>query len=204
MTKINIIYINLLSKKDNLDDLLKDKNSYVLITNDSLGNIKNYENLNQISQHIPNLDVFEKKLKEKIASYKFKTLQNRFYLPIGSSILLEYENNNLIYSPIMWVKQDISNTNNIYWSFLSTLSLILKNNINDMESKNLIIFEQPVSPTGTEQRAKAFEKFNDLNNENFIESLDYKNDNTIFYKESNISEQPPFLQNNEFRELNYN
>ena len=51
---------------------------------------------------ITDLDLFEKELKNKIKEYKFKTFQNRNYLPIGSSIYLNYKNINIIYSPIMW------------------------------------------------------------------------------------------------------
>ncbi len=208
MTKINIIYINLLDNIQQIDNLLSDKNSFILLNNDSLGTIINTDYENILNNYISNLDEFEKKLKDKISYYKFKTLQNRFYLPIGSSILLNFDEMNFIYSPIMWLKQDISNTNNIYWAFKSSLSLILKKSILEAnnEEKNILIFESPKSPTAEEQRIKAFNEYEqDLNNkEDFKNSLDYKEDPTIFFKECNISEQPPFLQNNEFRELSYN
>ena len=41
------------------------------------------------------------------------------------------------------------------------------------------------------------------NDEYFIQSLDYKTDIFIYSGYSNISEQSPIYQNNEFRELNY-
>ena len=108
----------------------------------------------------------------------------------------------------MWVKQDISNTNNIQWSFLSTLSLIFKNQIlsGDTNEKKIIIPEEFESSIARDQRIKALLDFESIkkNKTKFIESLDFKEDLTIFFKESNVNEQPPFLQNNEFRELFYN
>ena len=207
MTKINIIYTNLLDNEEKLD-IINNPNSFVLISHDSLGTLDDYDCLDEIKKLVNDTDNLELKIKEKIKSYKFKTLQNRNYLPIGSSILLNHQNLNLIYSPIMWVKQDISNTNNLYWSFLSSLSLILKYQLhkqNNQES-NLIVLDRPLSPTSNQQRLRAFNNYESLksNIDLFKNSLDLKDDPEIYFKECNINEQPPFLQNNEFRELSYN
>ena len=92
---------------------------------DSFGNIRNIENINQFENHL-DISKIESELKDKINQYKFKTLQNRNYLPISTSLLINYNNYNILYVPIMWVKQDISNTNNLYNSLMSVLIHIYK------------------------------------------------------------------------------
>ena len=91
---------------------IHDLNSIIIFMYDSFGNISKSDNVHKIKKKI-NISKLEYKIKEKINSYKFKTLQNRFYLPIGSSIYINFEGTNILYVPIMWINQDISNTNNI-------------------------------------------------------------------------------------------
>jgi hypothetical protein len=192
--KINIIYT-----ENNISNL---SNTYILLADDSIGNLNysNYDNINDIQE-------LEENIKKKINSYKFKTLHNRCYLPLGSSLLIKYKLKKYIFSPIMWVKQDISNTNNIYTSFYSALLLLYKYSIlnNDLEDK--YIYVKPSSPIRMKQINKAYKDFNNniekKTKKQFIEEIDFKEDDTIFFNEVNIDEQPPFLQNNEFRELSF-
>ncbi len=192
--RINIIY-----SENNVTNFSE---TYILLADDSIGNL-DYNNYNNIN----NIKGLEQNLKKKISSYKFKTLHNRYYLPIGSSLLIKYKSKNFVFSPIMWVKQDISNTNNVYYSFYAALLLIYKYSILNDNLKDKYIYVKPTSPNRQKQINKAYNDFN-LNIKNkskkqFIEELDYKDDDTIFYDEVNINEQPPFLQNNEFREISF-
>ena len=185
-----------------------DTNSFILLHYDSFGNISNMHNLLEIFNK-NEIEELEEIIKNKINSYKFKTLQSRNYLPIGTSIYIIVNNINIIYSPIMWVNQDISNTNNIFYAMSSCLSHIYKISCitNNHSTKYLYVHKFPTIKTiEDEQISKALDYIQDIfdkDREHFIQSLDYKEDLTIFSGESNTSEQPPIYQNNEFRELTY-
>ena len=62
-----------------------DSDSFILFMYDSFGSITNIHN---------SLNELEKKIKDTISTFKFKTLQKRNYLPLGHSIYLNYDNYN--------------------------------------------------------------------------------------------------------------
>lgn len=177
----------------NLHDL--DSNSYILFMYDSFGNIANIDNIDRFENFL-NITKIETLLKNKISNYKFKTLQNRCYLPIATSILINHLNYKILYVPIMWLKQDISNTKNIYFSILSVLKHIYKINYiskNNLETK-LFIHNLNNFDVNT-----VLKDFGELTN--IYETLDNKEDLFINNGYYDSGEQPPIYQNNEFREL---
>ena len=173
-----------------------DSDSFILIMYDSFGSISKLMN---------NVDDLEKRIKDSINSYKFKTLQNRFYLPLGHSIYLNYQNKNFLYTPIMWVNQDISNTLNIYNAFICCLTHLLKiKKIKNLECKTLYIVNNPDFKNIEEiQIEKATNDFYNqtLNFDHLLETLDYKENLNINSGYFNLNEQAPIYMNNEFREL---
>lgn len=176
-----------------------DSNSFVLFMYDSFGSI------NEIPNFRNNFKELEIKIKDLINSFKFKTLQKRFYLPLGHSIYLKYQNCNILYSPIMWVKQDISNTSNIYHAIRCCLFHLLKiKQLNKLECKTLyIISNSDLENIENNQIEKAILDFNNdiSNNFNILETLDYKKNISINSSFFNLDEQAPIYLNNEFREL---
>lgn len=173
-----------------------DSDSFILIMSDSFGSISNLMN---------NVDDLEKKIKDSICSFKFKTLQNRFYLPLGHSIYLNHQNKNILYTPIMWVNQDISNTSNIYNAFICCLTHLLKiKKITNLKCKTLYIVNNPDFKSIEDvQIDQAIIDFQDQiqNSDHLLETLDYKKNIYINSGYFNLNEQAPIYMNNEFREL---
>jgi len=58
----------------------------------------------------------EYEVKSIVNSLGIKTLFNRPYLPIGSSIIIEKGQKNLIVAPTMLLPQNVSNTLNAYYA----------------------------------------------------------------------------------------
>ena len=54
----------------------------------------------------------------------YVTVKKTSYLPIGSARVLECGDCFLISAPTMWVPQDVSNTNNVYWAMRATFSAV--------------------------------------------------------------------------------
>jgi len=192
MPKFNIIFNNKNYKIRS--------NTYILLLHDSICNLSYLNNNSIIKKYINTIEILEKKIKEKISFYKFKTLHNRNHLPLGTSIHIVYNNLKIIYSPKMWIKQDISNTNNTYWSVLSGLTLIYKNCKSKDNIDILILDDNTVD--SSDQYIKAYNDFNkNIANNNYLDKYYHSDDNNIHIGEFSINEQPPLLQNNEFREL---
>jgi len=189
---------------DNLNEL--NDTSFVLVYYDSFGNISNIKNLNYLNKLV-NIGRLENLIKKKINTYNFKTLFNRKYLPIANSIYLNYDKINIIYVPIMWINQDVSNTNNLYNAYVSVLLHLYKiKQILGIKSKLKLFINKLSNIKDDYHLNKAIDYCQDYLNENknfFLETLDYKEDINIFLGNFNINEQPPIYQNNEFRELNY-
>ena len=83
-------------------------------------------------------DGIENKVQDAIKTHNIKSESGKYYIPIGSSLLVEVENSknqSLISAPTMWLPRDVSKTRNAYWAFRSILYLLDK--INNTR-KNLI------------------------------------------------------------------
>ena len=80
----------------------------------------------------------EKEIKEELKKINKKNLLGRYYLPIGSSIIIEREDDKLLcVSPTMLLPQNVSETNNAYYCTMAALYNIL---INKKEDINLGIY----------------------------------------------------------------
>ena len=101
----------------------------------------------------------------------------------------------------MWVKQDISKTNNFYISFKSTLCLLYKmNNFEELKKINMVINLD--ENFDNEQMNDAINNFNIITKKKqlFKEYLNFKDDKTIYYAKVTLDAQSPIIQNNEFQE----
>jgi len=73
----------------------------------------------------------ENMVKSKLTKYGKRNLFGRQYLPIGSSIIIPYdENRNLVVAPTMLLPQNVSKTNNAYYATMAVLYNVLMNNQN--------------------------------------------------------------------------
>lgn len=79
----------------------------------------------------------EKEVKNIVKQLGIKSIVGKPYLPIGSSIIINKNNNkSLVISPTMLLPQNVSNTNNAYYETVAVLYNILINNnenINDID-----------------------------------------------------------------------
>lgn len=65
---------------------------------------------------------------------------DRKYLPIGSSIIINYnDNSSLVVAPTMLLPQDINNTNNVYWAVKSCLFNVLINHGRELNNIDIIL-----------------------------------------------------------------
>ena len=136
-----------------------------------------------------------------INKYGKTNLENRKYLPIGSSIIIDYlDNRFLVYSPSMLTVQNIHKTNNCYYSCMASLYNILENRKEKLNEVDIII---PSICCGLGGMA-----IEDSVNQILNGIRDYKNykpyieDNNVIIYEPNLNEQPLYLQNKQFKEVN--
>lgn len=142
----------------------------------------------------------EIEVKETVKNLGLRTLLNRPYLPIGSSIIIEKGLKNLVVAPTMLLPQNVSNTQNAYYATMATLYNILSNhneNINNID----IIFTSFCCGYGKmsedESLNQILKGFNDyhLYNPMIV-------NNNIILKEPNKLEQPKYYQNTEWFNVN--
>lgn len=74
----------------------------------------------------------EEKVQTEIKTHNLHTALKRYYIPIGSSLIVDVgdvnNNQTLISAPTMWLPRDVSKTRNAYWAFRSILCLLDKVN----------------------------------------------------------------------------
>lgn len=142
----------------------------------------------------------EKEVKSILNIYGKKNLLRRKYLSIGSSIIIEKGEKNLIVSPTMLLPQNVSKTNNAYYATMAILYNLLinkKENLNNID----IIFTSFCCGYGKMDEEESIKQIikgiNDYKNykPNII------NENIIIY-EPNLNEQPKYYQNTEFFNIN--
>jgi len=142
----------------------------------------------------------EYEVKSIVNRLGIRTLFNRPYLPIGSSIIIEKGQKNLIVSPTMLLPQNVSNTLNAYYATMAVLFNILinhKENINNID----IIFTSFCCGYGKmseeESINQIFRGIQDYHKYN----LKIINDNIII-NQPNLLEQPKYYQNTEWFTIN--
>lgn len=138
----------------------------------------------------------EKEVKQTVKELNIKNLMDRYYLPIGSSIIIDKGEKCLIVAPTMLLPQDVSKTKNAYYATMSILYNIF---INKKENSNNvdILFTSLCCGFGKMDEDEAIKQIlqgiNDYKNFNPI----VVNENIIL-NESNLHEQPKYYQNSEW------
>lgn len=144
----------------------------------------------------------EKEIKNIVKDIGIKNIVGKYYLPIGSSIIVNKLNNKyLVISPTMLLPQNVSSTRNSYYATMAILHNILINggkNINDVN----IIFTSLCCGYGKMSEDESIKQIIDGIN-------DYKNYEPIIYSDNiiinqpNLYEQPKYYQNTEFFDISY-
>ncbi len=142
----------------------------------------------------------EKSLKSIVRKMNITTKLGRPYLPIGSSLIIDYDNMRpLIVAPTMLLPQDVSKTDNAYYATLAILYNICINRKEDLENID-IIFTSLCCGYG---KMSVDESINQI-----LDGIrDYKkytpiciNENIILC-EPNLQLQPKYYQNSEWFDI---
>lgn len=138
----------------------------------------------------------EHKVKSIVQNLGIKNLLGRNYLPIGSSIIVDSDNNNksLIVSPTMLLPQDVSQTRNAYYATMVILYNILINRKYNIDNVN-IIFTSICCGFG---KMSAIESFNQI-----MQGIkDYHSYQPQIINSSIIIKEPKLYQNTEWFNIN--
>ena len=143
----------------------------------------------------------ETEVKNIVKQLNILNIIGRPYLPIGSSIIIEKNNNkSLIVSPTMLLPQNVSKTNNAYYATMSILYNLLVNKKEKLENID-IIFTSFCCGYGKMDEDISINQIMDgiKNYTNYNPKKIYEN---IIINEPNLYEQPKYYQNTEFFEIN--
>jgi O-acetyl-ADP-ribose deacetylase (regulator of RNase III) len=80
----------------------------------------------------------EHEVKQKVRELNIRNILQRYYLPIGSSIIIDKNNLSLIVAPTMLLPQDVSQTENAYYATMAILHNILVNRNENIDNIDLI------------------------------------------------------------------
>ena len=145
----------------------------------------------------------EKKVKQIVKELNIRSIVGKYYLPIGSSIIIDHEtdtNKSLIVAPTMLLPQNVSNTRNAYYATMAVLHNIIINKneqLNDVD----ILFTSLCCGFGKmdiiDSIAQIMQGINDYPLYNPI----IINENIIIC-EPNLSDQPKYYQKTEWFYIN--
>lgn len=142
----------------------------------------------------------EREVKNIVNKLNKRTLFNRPYLPIGSSIILEKGLKNLVVAPTMLLPQNVSNTQNAYYATKAILYNILINhneNINNVD----IIFTSFCCGYGKMDEDESINQImRGFSDYHLYDPMIINNN--IILKEPNLLEQPKYYQNTEWFNVN--
>jgi len=147
----------------------------------------------------------EKEVKGIVRELGITSLVGKSYLPIGSSIIIEKENNTaLVVSPTMLLPQNVSTTQNAYYATMAVLYNILCNTKTktktDIEDVDIIMtsfccgYGKMDEDTSIEQMIRGINDYSTYKPTMVKEG--------IILHEPNLREQPRFYQNTEFFMIN--
>ena len=142
----------------------------------------------------------ETTVKKAIKNYGKLSRIDRMYLPIGSSIIISYDEiKNLVVAPTMLLPQDINNTDNVYWAVKSCLYNVLVNKGEKLNSVDIVLtsagcgFGKLSAQTAYEQTMRAIKEYANFN----CEAVN----SHVVLAEPNLSSQPKIYMNHEFIDI---
>lgn len=139
----------------------------------------------------------EKEVKKIVRELGILSNVGKYYLPIGSSVIVEYDNKrSLIVSPTMLLPQDVSETRNAYYATMAILYNILMNKKEDINNIDILFtslccgygkMDEECSINQIMEGIRDFKKYSPkiINN-------------NIIINEPNLLDQPKYYQNTEW------
>jgi O-acetyl-ADP-ribose deacetylase (regulator of RNase III) len=148
----------------------------------------------------PNIEV---KVKSIVKQINITSIVGKPYLPIGSSIIIDDDNNSnmfLVISPTMLLPQNVSKTNNAYYATIATLYNILVNKNENLEDVD-ILFTSFCCGYGKMEEDESIRQIMD-GIQNYTKYKPNVINKNIIINEPNLLEQPKYYQNTEFFKIN--
>lgn len=138
----------------------------------------------------------ETEVKNIVKQLNITSLVGKYYLPIGSSIIIDKGNKSLVISPTMLLPQNVSTTKNVYYATMAVLYNILINKKEKIEDVDILLTSFCCGYGKMEEECSI---------QQMVEGIrDYSkympkivNQNIIIY-EDNLYNQPKYYQNTEF------
>jgi O-acetyl-ADP-ribose deacetylase (regulator of RNase III) len=142
----------------------------------------------------PNVEPYLKKI---VRSLNIVNLLGRNYLPIGSSIIIDSNNNkSLVISPTMLLPQNVSNTNNAYYCTMAVLYNILVNRNENLDDVDIILTSLCCGYGKMNELQSINQILKAINSFKSYTPLTINKDTIIL--EANLHEQPKIYQNTEW------
>lgn len=137
-------------------------------------------------------------VKTRIKNQNITNLLGRKYLPIGSSIIIDYdESRSMVVSPTMLLPQDVSKTRNAYFATMAVLYNVLCNRKESLENVDILLtsmccgYGKMSEENSLNQILKAIEDYKEYKPSHI------RNEWVILHQ-PNLYEQPKYYQNTEW------
>jgi O-acetyl-ADP-ribose deacetylase (regulator of RNase III) len=138
-------------------------------------------------------------VKHIVKELNIRTLMDRTYLPIGSSIIIDKGMISLVIAPTMLLPQNVSNTSNAYYATMAVLYNVLINKGEDINDVDIIFTSMCCGYGKMDEELAVHQIIKGIH-----EYMNYRpiimNSNVIL-KEPNLYEQPTYHQNREFMNI---
>ena len=143
----------------------------------------------------------QKKVQDKIRTLGKTTALGRYYLPIGSAIVVPVQNNcTLVSAPTMFLPHDVSLTNNAYHAMMATFMAFHKyGKCKYLIATGLCCGYGKMDPVVSAKQIR--QAYDDFLNGIVSEQIEYISDPTIVLTRNLDHEQPLNYNNREIHEL---
>lgn len=142
----------------------------------------------------------EPRVKSSVRDIGRKNLLGRYYLPIGSSLIVDHdEQKSLVVAPTMLLPQDVSKTQNAYYATMAVLTNIFVNRKESLTDVDVIFtslccgYGKMSEEESVRQILKGIQDFRTY-------GAQLLNSSTVL-AEPNLSEQPKLYQNTEWFDI---
>lgn len=139
----------------------------------------------------------ETEVKNIVKQLGIQSIVGKPYLPIGSSIIINKDNNkSLVVSPTMLLPQNVSNTKNAYYATMSVLYNILLNKKEILEDVDIIFTSFCCGYGKMDEDESIAQIMNGI--KDYIQYKPKIINQYIIINEPNLYDQPTYYQNTEF------
>lgn len=145
----------------------------------------------------------EPKVKKIVKDLNIRSLVGKYYLPIGSSIIIDHETDikkSLIFSSVMLLPQDVRNTRNAYYATMAVLYNILINKQENINNVDIIFTSLCCGYGKMDEITSITQIIQGINDYPLYNPTTIINENIII-NEPNLLEQPKYYQNTEWFDI---